>query len=156
MRRVVLVTLLCALAAPSVAHGQFDPAYEQRNYSKIDERPKRDTADAAFQAQLAQVGLANEAYVNGLRVDDPERDPYTNLCAHKQNGCAGDIRLYDWNPKYGLARRVLFPHPAGAALPRHLWVTRSGPPKRPGIVITHGPGHGPPGLYWVAPPPQGQ
>jgi dienelactone hydrolase len=150
MRRVVLLVLICALAAPEVAHAQFDPAYEQRNYSKIDERPKRDTADTAFQTQLAQVGLANEAYVNGLRVDDPARDPYANLCAHKQNGCAGDIRLYDWNPKSGLARRVLFTNRAGATLAGHVWMTRSGPPKRPGIVITNGSVQAPEELYWFA------
>src|SRR3954467_10826921 len=148
MRRVVLLALVCALAAPAVAYAQFDPAYEQRNYSKIDERPRRDTADAAFQAQLAQVSVDNEAYVNGLRVDDPDRDPYTNLCAHKQNGCAGDTRLYDWNPKYGLARRVLFTNRAGATLAGHVWMTRSGPPKRPGIVITNGSVQAPEELYW--------
>src|SRR4051812_36473459 len=150
MKRVVLLAVLCALACAPSAYAQFDPAYEQRNYSKIDERPKRDTADAAFQAQLAQVSVDNEAYVNGVRVDDPERDPYANLCAHKGNGCAGDIRLYDWNPKYGLARRVLFTNRAGATLAGHVWMTRSGPAKRPGIVITNGSVQAPEELYWFA------
>jgi dienelactone hydrolase len=150
MWRVVLLGLLSALAAAPVARADFDPSYEQRNYSKIDERPKRDSADAAFQAKVAQVGVENEAYVNGLRAGDPERDPYANLCAHKGNGCAGDVRLYDWNGKYGISKPVLFTNRAGATIAGHVWMTKAGAARRPGIVITNGSVQAPEELYWFA------
>ena len=55
-RHLALLSFLAlVLAVPAL--GAFDPAYEQQNYSKIDERAKRDAADTEFQTLLRQKGL---------------------------------------------------------------------------------------------------
>ncbi len=63
------------------------------------------------------------------------------------NGCAGDVRLYDWN---GIVEPVLFTARNGSTLSGHLWMTAGGPAKRPGVVITNGSVQAPETLYWFA------
>jgi dienelactone hydrolase len=117
----------------------------------MEERGNRDAQDPDFRAKQVRYGLANEAYLAALRVEDPERDPYANLCSNKGDGCGGDIRLYDWAERgFGLRQRVLFTNRAGATIAGHVWMTRSGPAKRPGIVITNGSVQAPEELYWYA------
>jgi hypothetical protein len=73
----------------------------------------------------------------------------TDLCVRGENGCAGDARLYDWVPKgYGLVQPVLFTARDGATIAAHVWATRAGPAKRPGIVITNGSLQAPERVYW--------
>jgi dipeptidyl aminopeptidase/acylaminoacyl peptidase len=61
------------------------------------------------------------------------------------------VRLYDWGPKgYGIVQPVLFTARDGATLSGHIWATRSGPAKRPGIVITNGSVQAPERVYWYA------
>jgi hypothetical protein len=69
----------------------------------------------------------------------------------RNDGCAGDVRLYDWEKNgHGLSRPVLFTARNGAVLPGRVWATKSGPRKRPGIVITNGSVQAPEQLYWFA------
>ena len=48
-------------------------------------------------------------------------------------------RFYDWGAKgYGIVEPVLFTARNGATLSGHVWATKAGPAKRPGVVITNG------------------
>lgn len=93
--------------------------------------------------------MQNQQAAVALQAADPERAFMANLCARGENGCAGDVRLYDWGPKgYGLVRPVLFTARDGATISGHVWATRAGPAKRPGIVITNGSVQADEQLYW--------
>jgi hypothetical protein len=85
------------------------------------------------------------------QVKDPERNFMANLCATGEDGCAGDIRLNDWGPKgYGIVRPILFTARNGATLSGHVWATKAGPARRPGIVITNGSVQAAEQHYWYA------
>src|SRR5437762_1838618 len=137
------------IAGAPLAHA-FDPAAEAKNYAKIEERQTiYDTP--AYQALLLQVSTQNEAAAVAMQAADPERDFMGHLCARGDNGCAGDARLYDWQAKgYGIVQAVLFTARSGATISDHVWATRAGPAKRPGIVITNGSLQAPERLYWFA------
>ena len=153
MRRgATVITVLVAVLAPgAAAYAAFDPAYEQQNYSKIDERANHEFNDPAFQAELRQKGLERQVEKEQIRFEDPERDFSANLCGNHQDGCAGDFRLYDWADEgYGLRRTVLWTARNGATMSAHVWATRAGPAKRPGIVFTSGSVQAPEELYWWA------
>ncbi len=142
---------LCGFAAVPTATAAFDPAYEQSNYSKIDERGKRDAADPEFQALLRAKGAEREAERLMITATDPERDFAANLCSRHMDGCAGDVRLYDWDKNgFGIRTPVLWVARNGAILSGHLWMTKEGPAKRPGIVVTSGSVQAPEELYWHA------
>jgi dienelactone hydrolase len=84
-----------------------------------------------------------------MQVADPERNFSGHLCASGEDGCAGDVRLYDWEKKgYGIVEPVLFTARSGATISGHVWATKSGPAKRPGIVITNGSVQAAEQLYW--------
>lgn len=116
----------------------FDPAAEARNYAKTQERQTiYDTPQ--YQVRLAQVSTQNEAAAFAMQAADPERNFMGHVCARGDNGCAGDVRLYDWQANgYGLVEKVLFTARSGATISGHVWATKEGPSKRPGIVITNG------------------
>ncbi|MDQ1703155.1 MAG: hypothetical protein QOF57_2407 [Frankiaceae bacterium] len=143
-----------ALLAPVVAHAAYDPASEAKNYSKINERFDHITGTPEYQADLRVKGQQREAdLAHIIATDGPPdgRDTSGNLCAHKNDGCAGDVRLYDWADKgYGIARPILFTARNGSTLSGHLWMTADGPAKRPGVVITNGSVQAPEELYWFA------
>jgi hypothetical protein len=147
------IALACA-AAPALA---FDPAYEQRNYAKINERAQTDYGPE-FQAQLRTKGLQREAEAAQILASDGQspanpygRDFTGNLCWQHMDGCAGDVRLYDWGANgYGSVLPILFTARNGSTLSGHVWMTKSGPAKRPGVVITNGSVQAPEELYWFA------
>src|SRR3712207_6503180 len=67
------------------------------------------------------------------------------------DGCAGDVRLYDWGAAgHGAVLPILFTARNGSTLSGHVWMTVSGPARRPGIVITNGSVQAPEELYWFA------
>jgi dienelactone hydrolase len=73
------------------------------------------------------------------------------VCFTWGSGCAGDIRLYDFQQRgRGLVTPVLWTARNGSTVSGHVWATRSGPAKRPGIVITNGSIQAPETLYWWA------
>jgi dienelactone hydrolase len=148
-KRCALVGLGLALAV-AVPAGAFDPVVESQNYNKGQERQTIYNTPQ-YQAQLTQVSQQNEQQAAQAQATDPERQFQTDLCARGDNGCAGDVRLYDWGPKgYGTVQPVLFTARDGATLAGHVWATRAGPATRPGIVITNGSVQAPERVYWYA------
>src|SRR4051794_8382296 len=140
--------LLLAFAAPASA--QFSPDREARNYSKIKER-QAEYSTPEYQAQLRQRSAENQAETTRIKAEDPERNFDATLCSTRNDGCAGDTRLYDWEKNgHGLSKPVLFTARNGAVISGHVWATRSGPAKRPGVVITNGSIQAPEQLYWFA------
>ncbi|MGI8846408.1 MAG: alpha/beta hydrolase [Thermoleophilaceae bacterium] len=143
------LTVVCALlgAAPAVA---FDPQVEAQNFSKGQERGAI-YHTPEYQLLLRQISAQNQAAATAMQATDPERQFTTDLCGNGMDGCAGDVRLYDWGPKgYGIVKPVLFTARNGATLSGRVWATRSGPAKRPGIVITNGSVQADEQLYWFA------
>src|SRR3954454_22294036 len=142
-----LLVLAALLALAPAAHA-FDPATEAENYGKGNERAAI-YSTPEYQALLAQVGAQNRLAATAMQAADPERDMLTHLCATGENGCAGDVRLFDWQAKgYGILQKVLLTARNGATLSGHVGGTRGRPKKRPGIVITNGSVQAPEQLYW--------
>jgi dienelactone hydrolase len=136
------------VGAPAAA--AFDPVVEQQNFSKTQER-QNIYLTPQYQALLTQVSNQNTAAALAIKVHDPERQFYTDVCWNYGSGCAGDARLYDWGPKgYGMVRPVLWTARDGATISGHVWATRAGPAKRPAIVITDGSVQADEALYWYA------
>jgi hypothetical protein len=143
------VVVLSVLLFPAPASG-FSPTVEAQNFSITQER-QAEYDTPAYQQRLATVGAQNFAAAVQAQADDPGRFFTNNLCWSLQNGCAGDVRLYNWGPKhYGLVRKVLFTARDGATLSGHVWATRRGPAHRPGVVITDGSVQADEELYWFA------
>ena len=149
MRRAATAGVLLALAAAAPASAQFDPAYEAKNFSKTNERAAIHSTPS-YQALLAQVSTANTAEAARIAAADPERSFVgQTACWTYGKTCAGDARLYDWQPKdYGQVRPVVFGARNGATLTGRVWFTRAGPAKRPGVVIVNGSVQAPETLYW--------
>lgn len=149
-RKAGLATALLALALcmPAVAHA-FDPLAEARNFAKINERNQQITLTPSFQALLAAQNARDTGDLAQILASDPERNPLGNVCAQRKNECAGDVRLYDWGDRYGIATPVLFTARSGAEISGTVWATRAGPEKRPGVVITTGSVQAPETLYWA-------
>jgi dienelactone hydrolase len=142
-----LAVALAVLAGVGVA-AAFDPVYEAKDFSKTQER-SRIFSTPEYQARLRLQSSQNYIDANLMQAKDPERNFITNLCATGYDGCAGDVRLYDWGPKgYGIVRPVLFTARNGATLSGRIWATRSGPARRPGIVITNGSVQANEQMYW--------
>jgi dienelactone hydrolase len=139
------LAVVAALVAAPVASA-FDPAAEASNYSKGLER-QAVYSTPAYQLLLRQVSAQNIAAAALLQARDPERNFTPHLCAAQADGCAGDVRLYEWN---GLVEPVLFTARSGATISGHVWAARTGPAARPGIVITNGSVQADEQLYWFA------
>ena len=145
--RLVGVALAGLLVSPPVARA-FDPLVEAQNYSKIEERQTIYNTPQ-YQLLLRAVSAQNAAEAVAMQAADPERNFMGHLCARGEDGCAGDARLYDWQAKgYGIVQPVLFTARSGATISGHVWATRAGPAKRPGVVITNGSLQAPERLYW--------
>src|SRR3954452_1583758 len=120
-------TRALALAATAVAAGllwspvataAFDPAYEAKDYSKTLERA-RIYMTPEYQFRLRRQSIENNNQAILAQARDPERS-FVNLCASGFDGCAGDVRLYDWGPKgYGSVRAGLFTARGGGAIFGH-------------------------------------
>ncbi len=115
--------LLAFVAAASAA---FEPALRETSGPRIDYTPQ-------FNAVLAQRGVGNEAAAAAvLAADGPSRPFGRNfagqLCWQKMNGCAGDVRLYDWARNgSGNVLPVLFTQRNGSTLSGRVWWTDSHP-----------------------------
>jgi len=151
MRKLTVagITAVVALAAASAAQA-FDPVVEAENYSKGLERQSIYlTPD--YQAKLRLISQQNGLNALKMQATDPAREFVSDLCWNGNDGCAGDIRLYNWQTKgYGIVQPVLFTARDGATLSGHVWATKAGPVNRPGIVITNGSVQADEQLYWYA------
>jgi dienelactone hydrolase len=133
----------------STAHA-FDPAVEVENYSKGLERQAIYTTPE-YQLKLRLASHDNGLHALSMQAADPEREFVSDLCWNGNDGCAGDVRLYDWQTNgYGIVQPVLFTARNGATISGHVWATKAGPAKRPGVVITNGSVQADEQLYWFA------
>ncbi len=144
---VALAAAPDALAKPPTT---FNPVVEAQNFLITQQRQAiYDTP--TYQAQLLADGLKSGADALAAQAADPQRFFTADLCWSLTNGCAGDIRLYNWGANgYGLVRPVLFTARDGATISGHVWATVAGPAKRPGIVITDGSVQADEQMYWYA------
>lgn len=141
---------MASSAAAAPAQAAFDPAVEAKNFSKTQERQRiYDTPE--YQARLRTISQQNFTNAVAIQAKDPEREFVSDLCWNGGDGCAGDVRLYDWQANgYGIVEPVLFTARNGATLSGHVWATKSGPAQRPGVVITNGSVQADEQLYWYA------
>ncbi len=134
----------------------YDPAYELANFNKTNERFAHLVALPDYQAQLRVKGAQREAEaLQIIATDGPFREYGRvfegQLCWQHMDGCAGDTRLYDWGANgYGTVQPILYTARNGSTISGHVWATKAGPAKRPGIVITNGSVQAPEELYWFA------
>ncbi len=148
----VLLALLAWIVPAAAAKRPpgFNPVTEAKNFSITLQR-QRVYDKPAYQQQLAID--SEQGFINGqlTQAADPARFFTDDLCWSHANGCAGDIRLYNWaKDGYGIVRPVLFTARDGATISGHVWATVAGPAKRPGIVITPGSVQADEQLYWYA------
>ncbi|MDQ3934671.1 MAG: hypothetical protein M3340_08590 [Actinomycetota bacterium] len=148
-KRWLTLLLAVALAVPAQA-AAFSPEREARNFDKPRERHRHETGSPEYQAMLRQRGAEREAELAGIRASDPERGP-DGICSHHTDACAGDVQFYSWQEDgHGLRVPVLYTAASGATISGHLWATRAGPARRPGILITPGSVQAPEELYAAA------
>ena len=147
---IAALTVAIAAVGGTSAASAFDPVYEAKDYSKTLERARiYSTPD--YQLKLRTIGLQNRINATTTQLRDPERNFMANLCATGEDGCAGDIRLNNWGPNgYGIVKPILFTARNGATLSGHVWATKAGPARRPGIVITNGSVQAAEQHYWYA------
>ncbi len=155
MRKLALAMLLAAMtvvptAAQATPPTVFNPVQEAENFSITQQRQQiYDTPQ--YQTQLTADGIASTDAALAAEAADSGRFFTNNLCWNLANGCAGDIRLYNWGTSgYGLVRPVLFTARNGATISGHVWATVAGPAKRPGVVITNGSVQADEQMYWYA------
>ncbi len=155
-------TAAVLMAGPAQAQAQtemrqsFDPVYEAQNFNKTNERFLNLVALPDYQAPLRVKGLQREAEaLQIIAADGPTREYgrvfQGQLCWQHMDGCAGDVRLYDWGANgFGTVQPILFTARNGSTISGHVWATKAGPAKRPGVVITNGSVQAPEELYWFA------
>ncbi len=160
--RALVAALLGVLALPAASYATeheepptaFEPVLEAENFSITQQRQTiYDTPE--YQTELAEQGLKNREEATLEQAKDPERNFSGDLCYAGENGCAGDVRLYDWETNgYGRVRKVLFTARNGATISARIWsaVNPSVTPnaKLPGIVITNGSVQADEQMYWYA------
>jgi len=151
-RLLAFAILFAAAATPAAAKppSTFDPVVEAKNFSITQQRQAvYDTPQ--YQSQLSVVSLNNFTQALATQASDPGRFFTDDVCWSYGQGCAGDVRLYNWASNgYGLVRPVLFTARNGATISGHVWATVAGPAKRPGIVITNGSVQAVEPMYWYA------
>ena len=127
----------------------FDPALEAKNFAKVSEREAYVTGTPAFQTRLQQQNVDDVGVIEQIVLNDPDRNPFGNICSQRKNECAGDVRFYDWEENgYGVTTPVLFTGRSGANISGTVWTTLAGPAQRPAIVMTTGSVQAPETLYW--------
>ena len=151
--RVALATV-CALALAVPAAHAYDPAAEVSNYLKVHERFLHDHSDPEYQLGLRLEGVRQWLELIEINATDPERNPFT-LCAEHNDGCAGDVRMYDWGEQgLGFVQEIQFVNRNGSTISGHVWAAfpRDGEAtgRRPAISITNGSVQAPEELYWHA------
>ena len=150
MRRAVAGALGVLALGAAPALGAFADE-EPQKFSKTNERFQHVTGTPAYQAQLREKGLLSEAEIAQIAATDPERNPYGSLCVQHMDGCAGDVRFYDWDKSPGNIRRgpILWTARSGATISGHVWAVAGGAARKPGVVITNGSVQAPEQLYWA-------
>ncbi|MDQ3936375.1 MAG: hypothetical protein M3340_17280, partial [Actinomycetota bacterium] len=150
--RALLAVLVAALWAAAPAAG-YDPEQDAQNRAKSSEREREHTTDE-YQAELRTRGAENSTEGARILATDPERaagGTGATACFSLGGPCAGDIRLYDFQERgRGLVTPVLWTARNGSTVSGHVWATRAGPSRRPGVVITSGSIQAAETIYWWA------
>jgi dienelactone hydrolase len=138
---------------PPTAHSAADPVDPDReaaNFSKQSERAS-DYLTPAILRQQAEQSVESALSGTAEQAADPGRLFVTDLCWARPYACGGDPRLAYWKQRgYGRLRPIAFTVRNGSTLVGHVWATRSGPPKRPLVVITPGSMQATEEMYWWA------
>lgn len=134
-----------ALAAPTRPQ-PFTPADQVANLALATTR-SHDLSPALLTAAARLATSRARARARTLAAD-PARRPDPNFCT--TGLCVGDPRLEGWSERGGLVRSVLFTARNGATLSGHVWATRRGSAKRPGVVVVNGSIIGFEQAYWWA------
>jgi predicted alpha/beta hydrolase len=151
-RRRLLRTAALALVAttvlpPGLAIAKLvEPRQEQHNYAIGLERA-RAWETPQLQAQVTAAELQYQRARAAALAADPGRQPNPNSCT-AVIACPIDPRLGNWTAHGGIVKPVLFTARDGATLSGHVWATRSGPAKRPGVLFINGSGIGYEQGYW--------
>ncbi len=146
-----LVVTLFALAFAGSATAAFDPAYELKNFSKTQERFQHVVSKPEYQALLREKGTIRQTQAAEILAGDPQRFFSGQLCWQKTDGCAGEVRTYDWSTRgAGLSTPVSWVARNGSVISGHVFATPDGPANRPGAVLTTGSVQAPEELYWAA------
>jgi dienelactone hydrolase len=95
------------------------------------------TDHASLTAGIVAATLAYQQARTALLFTDPERQPNPNTCTTAVL-CPIDPRVLGWANGSGIVAPVLYTSRSGATMAGNVWATRSGPAKRPGIVIING------------------
>jgi dienelactone hydrolase len=147
----VAVTMLAACTLPPAAAAPVRPEPfslpdQLANLSLATTR-SHDLSPALLAAATRLAARQAQERTRALAAD-PARRPDANFCT--TGLCVGDPRLEGWSGRGGLVRPVLFTARSGATLAGHVWATRSGPARRPGVVIVNGSIIGFEQAYWWA------
>src|SRR3954463_11126321 len=150
LRKFAVLAVGAAFLVGASTAISLGPAVESKNYSKGQER-QAIYNQPDYQVKLRTISAQNMAAGRQGQLNHSQRHFSGPLCTTYEDGCAGDVRLYDWGPKgYGIVKPILFTARNGATLSGHVWATRSGPARRPGIVITNGSVQADEQMYWWA------
>jgi dienelactone hydrolase len=126
--------LAAVVVAPFAVADSMAPQSQEQNIQLSGTRSQDFTPD--MQAALAQDYARRIQQHATIYARDPERQPDPNWCP--AGACLGDPRLDGWDSGHGISTAVLFTARDGATLSGHVWATRAGPAKRPGVVIVNG------------------
>jgi dienelactone hydrolase len=151
------IAIFCGLSAAAIpvlawafTPQKWSPTVEAQNFSKVEERQTIYNTPG-YQVALRTVSAENTAAALAEQVNDPGREFVDHLCTRGDDGCAGDARLYAWETNgYGVVQPVYYTARSGATISGHVWATRGGPARRPGVVITNGSVQADEQLYWFA------
>lgn len=150
--RSIVVVALCVFAllpGAAVAGDPAAPAAQQRLIAKGQERTT-DFDTAPFRRLLVAAAARRTGEQAAIPLADPERLPLTDPCT-VGTACVGDVRLDRWaEDGHGIVKPFLFTARDGATLSGRMWATRSGPAKRPVVLIVNGSIVGFEELYWWA------
>ncbi len=140
-RRLLWSALLAAVAtvvspAALASANLVNPQQEQQNYAIGQERA-RAWNTPQLQAQVVAASLQYQRARAAAVVADPGRQPNPNSCTTVA-ACLVDSRLENWTAHGGIVMPVLFTARDGATLSGHVWATRSGLAKRPGVLFING------------------
>ncbi len=143
----VLVACLTASAASAIDYNA-----ELLNFSKVNERFLGDEANLEWQLDELAIGADNGADLIARDLEERDRLSLT-ICATGFNGCAGDVRTYDWAGSLGVQQPFVYINRNGSHIEGHVWAsarTLRRSKRVPGVVIETGSVQAPERIYWWA------
>lgn len=129
-------------ATPTTTADCEDAAYPSLQWTQCElanlaSSTQNATAHADLTAGLIAATAAYQQTRLATLLADSERQPNPNPCTTIA-ACPIDPRLQSWANGSGIVAPVIYTSRSGATMSGHVWATKSGPAKRPGIVIING------------------